>query len=790
MAERRRPSYLNLVNDDISDQQPPTSASSSKPSFQMDLPSPRVGEVPPAMSPLDAMIAQSRLLARRFEQPAENGKRISRLPYSDVARELANRPDYFRGIKTSPSGGMEDVPEGKEETSPIGLQVMGNVVTGGNERDRPMSHYPMFGNAARPEHARQMSQLSQQSGLTPFYDAEDDLTTSQPQDYFAIGVPRATSPEPVDQKTVNVQAATPTNIPSLTNSVDSIQSAQTPLQNRTAANGSTQAKRSLAPPRSPAYPKSPRSFQSIRSVPADSGDEDGSVNSSQPVSSSRKFSGSSGMSRPQSPFSPFMPPMPRSPSMSSDFSVSGSQRRMNFSRPLSSNSNRPPPEPRRSLESRSSFETRPSGEYQHHQRDPSGTSTSTLPSSGVPSRQASQDDAVTADDMPAVPGAFIDDDETGSRPTTSYTYAKFTLPRGHKVERTSRGTRESWIQRQFTWDDATAGQREQAKKEEMEQLDEAPTQRPSAESIPAESMPSPLPSPAFQPLPPSAPPTPLDPPSDLPLQPPPPLDQPASRPASPAGSERMFSDRHDRANRNRSFSSTTRSRSAEPSTLQKAAALHKSSPSIRTHATSSTDRTIRPSPLHDRSPSAELTAEEHLEIGIETHSNGELSKSTYHLRIAAREGSATGMLLYALACRHGWGMRPNQAEGVAWLKKAIDSAGLQVADVEATLATANRSGANIDPVVEALERKKRKAQFALAIYELGISYMNGWGCAKDKPLALQCYEVAGSWGDCDALAEAGFCYAQGQGCKKDVKRAAALYRRAAEGGMSMAGNSW
>ena len=68
--------------------------------------------------------------------------------------------------------------------------------------------------------------------------------------------------------------------------------------------------------------------------------------------------------------------------------------------------------------------------------------------------------------------------------------------------------------------------------------------------------------------------------------------------------------------------------------------------------------------------------------------------------------------------------------------------------------------------------------------------MNGWGCQKDKPLAVNCYEVAGSWGDCDALAEAAYCYTQGLGVKKDMKKAAALYRKAAEGGMSMAGNSW
>lgn len=170
-------------------------------------------------------------------------------------------------------------------------------------------------------------------------------------------------------------------------------------------------------------------------------------------------------------------------------------------------------------------------------------------------------------------------------------------------------------------------------------------------------------------------------------------------------------------------------------------------------------------------------------MGIQAHSAGALQKSTYHLRLAANAGLPTAMLLYALACRHGWGMRPNQPEGVKWLRKAIDGSGLDMVDVDNTLSSTQ-------PKLDPMERRKRKAQFALAIYELGISYMNGWGCQKDKPLAVRCYEVAGSWGDADALAEAGYCYTQGQGCKKDLKKAAGLYRQAAELGMEMAGNSW
>ncbi|KAF1992158.1 HCP-like protein, partial [Aulographum hederae CBS 113979] len=186
---------------------------------------------------------------------------------------------------------------------------------------------------------------------------------------------------------------------------------------------------------------------------------------------------------------------------------------------------------------------------------------------------------------------------------------------------------------------------------------------------------------------------------------------------------------------------------------------------------------------------SELTPEQHLERGISLHEAGDLGKSTYHLRHAARAGLPTAQLLYALACRHGWGMRPNAAEGVAWLQKAVDSAQLEVADDE-DLVARSTSNPSATAAEAAAQRKSHKAQFALSVYELGVSYMNGWGVKADKALAVRCFEVAGNWGDVDALAEAGFCWAQGVGVKKDLKKAAGFYREAERKGMSMAGNSW
>lgn len=80
-------------------------------------------------------------------------------------------------------------------------------------------------------------------------------------------------------------------------------------------------------------------------------------------------------------------------------------------------------------------------------------------------------------------------------------------------------------------------------------------------------------------------------------------------------------------------------------------------------------------------------------------------------------------------------MRANPKDAAEWLRKAAEGVSSEIADDEAQL----KEGKNVDFV----ERKTRKAQFALSIYELGVSYMNGWGIDQDKALALRCFEIAG-----------------------------------------------
>ncbi|KAK0301583.1 hypothetical protein LTR01_009250, partial [Friedmanniomyces endolithicus] len=320
---------------------------------------------------------------------------------------------------------------------------------------------------------------------------------------------------------------------------------------------------------------------------------------------------------------------------------------------------------------------------------------------------------------------------------SSYIYAKYSLPRGRAVDRNSIGLAESWGLHEFSWEE---------NQWRTAEASSAPHAQDSDTSV------TPMP----------------------------------KRLSSLAGSEKISGTRLSR--RDLPISSTVmRRRSANLGAQTDTLAWHRSSPSAQTI---STDATLRATPMHERHPSVDLSPEQHLGMGIQAQSAGELSKSTYHLRLAAYAGLPTAMLLYALACRHGCGIPADQDEGVKWLRKAIDTAGLEVViDVESTIGKASRSP-SLDPVADAVERRNRRAQFALAIYELGITYMNGWGCPKNKPLAVHCYEMAGSWGDAYALAEAGFPYTQGVGCKKDLKKGAMLYRKAAVLGMSMAGNNW
>jgi hypothetical protein len=305
----------------------------------------------------------------------------------------------------------------------------------------------------------------------------------------------------------------------------------------------------------------------------------------------------------------------------------------------------------------------------------------------MPYRQDSNDSRSNyANDVVHTPVSMTSEDfrrsiEFANNPAPTYTYSRFDLPRGKKIDRKSIGI-ENFLNNQITWDQ--------------------PSQTDGH-----------------------------------------------ARPPSPESPPRSFDQERIR-----------------PS-------LERGAPSL-----TSSNSTIR----GRRNGSGDITAQEHCDKGLELHEAGEFMKSTYHIRLAARAGLPEAMFWYGLACRHGWGMRENKAEALQWLRRAVDSGQLEVADDE----DSKKQGQPADVV----KRNKHRAQYAVAIYELGKCYMNGWGTSTDKSLALRCYEIAGNWGDADALVETGYCYAEGVGCKKDMKKAARFYRAAESKGVSMVGNSW
>lgn len=194
-----------------------------------------------------------------------------------------------------------------------------------------------------------------------------------------------------------------------------------------------------------------------------------------------------------------------------------------------------------------------------------------------------------------------------------------------------------------------------------------------------------------------------------------------------------------------------------------------------------------------------LNLEEHVSLGIFYHEKGNLRESSYHWQFAAFQGELTAMLLYGLALRHGWGIRQNPGEAVKWLRKAIgptiDNKSLEDvlnSDVTKNIQNEIFKAASSEEAAPGGPKKVKKAQVALALYELGMCYLNSWGIEKDEDMALRCFEVAGSMGDVDALSEAAGLWMHNgpKGRKKNLIRAAKLYRTAGEKGANMVSNSW
>lgn len=672
-----RPSFIELPSENS------RSASALSRSGESRL-SPRVqhfdGDVPPALSPLDAIAARSRKLAKELEETRKAGeRRMSRLSPQIVTDSLTehqnNRPQIFRAL----SDGVDTVPP---------LPVL--------DKERGGS----FARVAHPL-TRPSSQRVRMSTISHLPLSDRGRRQDSPvQDYF--GAPRVESPPPLESK-VPLSPSHSVGSPSL--------QAQAELSRQISSTSQSELNTTLAPPRS--HSDRLRPYQ-------DSEDDYTSSNAGSTFSQSRKLSSSSGVSAPHSPISPYLQSHGRTPSNTSLESPSRASLARNFSRPLSSASLtnlRGEKSP-----SKASFAHRVS-----QLRLSNSFDNSTSPQEGYLAGEAS-----------------------------SYTHATYSLPKGRDVSNRASQVFSALSTPHFEWQEPMfpgTPPLEGKRSTDLPIPSPLPSARPSKEEQGQRSGLS------FE----------LNTENSLI-----PHDRPSPATAyyTPTGSVRS----------NDSSGSRPSLGQLPPPASAFMAPPTPLSPVEEMSYSSRSTSTVRPSTVRSGSNYQGLTADDHVTKAIELHQDGKLNESTYHLRIAANKGHPFAMLLYALACRHGWGMRANQKEGVQWLRKAVDIAMLEVADDE--------DPTSQKPGVDFHDKKSHRAQFALSIYELGVSHLNGWGVEQDKALALRCFEIAGNWGDTDALSEAGFCYAEGIGCKKDMKKAAKFYRMAEAKGVSMIGNSW
>lgn len=797
--------------------------SQSQTSLSKPLKSPRLhvaGEAPPELSPLDAFALQSRMLAKQLQESAKADKRVSRLPPLTMASPLVvqGRSEYFRSLsydsysdnENGESSNNQNQPSSSASSQPITPTGFGTKTPEVEvPAVRPRSMHPRLsrispspdeeaGPPPVPAYARERQRLMQtrseideaedeeepslfgarrdrspspladdtfdaqrqQEAAPSILESEASETTAgqKPQQALSLQPPppdqaprsassqdlrlRQLTPEPPQP----IQAKPKHNLPPLQQTLPYHQIptsqpspytpsglnplTQSPEKHAGSKNTYDPSSGGLAPPR----PLFPKRSSSILSSSLETTEEDGHGAMSSSFHSlggaPRKLSNSSGMSGMVSPgYGSFH----RSPSFGSDMSAPLPRPSFNFSRPLSR----------------------------------VGT-----PGLESPARQASSDShtsysqssLVLADDTANTPvsmhsegfpdpsGSSSSAPDNGQAAASTYIYSKFTLPRGKMLQRSVNQAADNLPPATSQWDQSIAPPNSLPTLPLGGQAPPSPPTRPSSSgggsfarpSLERTKLSTEILAPTSQPSP------------------------NPSRPSTEGG--RSFED-----TRGRSLVANTHeppSRGRTPMSVT----------TTNTGGTTDSNTTIKPRSMHSLASAADIPAEEHVDKAVSLHEQGLLNESTYHLRHAARQGHPTGMLLYALACRHGWGMRANPREGAEWLRKAADCASIEIADDEALL----KEGKNVN----ALERKTRKAQFALSIYELGVSYMNGWGIEQDKALALRCFEIAGSWGDVDALAETGFCYAQGIGCKKNLKKSSKFYRQAEAKGMSMVGNSW
>lgn len=209
----------------------------------------------------------------------------------------------------------------------------------------------------------------------------------------------------------------------------------------------------------------------------------------------------------------------------------------------------------------------------------------------------------------------------------------------------------------------------------------------------------------------------------------------------------------------------------------------------------------------------EAEADANIQKAIELHENNQLEEATKYFRLAAQSENPVGQLMYGLSLRHGWGCQPNPKDAIFYLQRAAEYAMGELKELSPS-SSANIRAIQSHPSMRGhaaraeqrqqqqqplkrmgtMERKSAmlgaRKELVMALYEIGMSFLKGWGVAKDKVVAFHYFKLAADLGDPDSQNETAQCFLDGVGVEKNAFEAARYYRLASDQGASQLGNSW
>ncbi|KAI8825605.1 uncharacterized protein EV422DRAFT_513494 [Fimicolochytrium jonesii] len=176
--------------------------------------------------------------------------------------------------------------------------------------------------------------------------------------------------------------------------------------------------------------------------------------------------------------------------------------------------------------------------------------------------------------------------------------------------------------------------------------------------------------------------------------------------------------------------------------------------------------------------------EDPLQIAIFYHEQNVLDVAAYYFSVAAARGHPVGLFMYAMSMRHGWGCPKDEVEAVQLLQKAAETAVMDL-NMGVGSGRSNKGSQSASAL-----KKVATTELTLAIYELAMSFKQGWGVPKSKTTSVYYLAIAAQLGDVDAQQELGECYLRGDGVKRDKKVAAKWFREAEKQGAKMVSMQW